>query len=117
MPLVETLSWPEGSPDSERYLWGLDITGADRRVFATPFRHDAVYSGHFKYNRRRITDYPNLWANLRDLYQQPGIRETGDLDFCKQHCCGSNETANPHWILPIEPAIDFSSLLCAESLS
>ena len=117
VPLFETLDWLEVRLESRRYLMGQDITEADWRLFTTLVRFDAVYFGHFKCNRRRISDYPNLWAYLRDLYQQPGIPETVDLDFCKQHYYGSHETVNPHLIVPIGPEIDFSIPHGRESLS
>jgi putative glutathione S-transferase len=117
VPLFETLDWLEDRLTSSRYLLGPDITEADWRLFTTLVRFDAVYFGHFKCNRRRITDYPILWAYLRDLYQQPGIRETVDLEFCKQHYYGSHETVNPHRVVPIGPDIDLSTPHGRESLS
>jgi putative glutathione S-transferase len=58
---------------------------------------------------RRIVDYPNLSGYLRDLYQVPGIAETLDVPYCKQHYYGSHETINPHRIVPIGPDIDYSA--------
>src|SRR3546814_11672296 len=52
-----------------RYLFGDRQTEADWRLFTTLVRFDPVYIGHFKCNIRRIADYPNLGAYLRDLYQ------------------------------------------------
>jgi len=31
-------------------------------------RADAVYLVHFKANKRRIVDYPNMWGYVRDMY-------------------------------------------------
>ncbi len=92
---------------TRRYLTGPRITEADWRLFTTLFRFDPVYFGHFKCNRRRIVDYPNLWGYTRDLYQQPGIADTCKVDFCKSHYYGSHETINPHRIVPIGPDIDY----------
>jgi len=44
----------------QRYLTGATITEADWRLFSTLVRFDAVYFGHFKTNRQRIEDYPNI---------------------------------------------------------
>jgi glutathionyl-hydroquinone reductase len=93
---------------TRRYLTGPDITEADWRFFTTLVRFDPVYFGHFKCNKRRIVDYPNLWGYVRDLYQQPGVSETVDVDYIKQHYYGSHETINPHRIVPIGPEIDYS---------
>jgi putative glutathione S-transferase len=90
-----------------RYLTGAQITEADWRFFTTLVRFDPVYFGHFKCNKRRIVDYPNLWGYVCDLYQQPLIAETVDVEFFKRHYYGSHKTINPHLIVPIGPAIDY----------
>ena len=46
----------------QRYLAGDRITEADWRAFTTLVRFDKVYHLHFKCNRNRVIDYPNLWA-------------------------------------------------------
>ena len=94
---------------TRRYLTGKTITEADWRLFTTLVRFDAVYVGHFKCNLRRIVDYPNLWAYLRDLYQVPGIADTVAMDYIKTHYYGSHETINPTRIVPIGPYIDFNA--------
>src|SRR5690606_4604303 len=53
----------------KRYLTGNQLTEADWRLFTTLIRFDAVYVGHFKCNKKRIADYPNLWNYTRELYQ------------------------------------------------
>src|SRR5690606_10971783 len=79
-----------------RYLTGAQITEADWRLFTTLVRFDPVYYGHFKCNRRRIVDYPNLWGYVRDLYQVPGVAETVNVEYYKRHYYGSHKTINPH---------------------
>ncbi|MGA8155679.1 MAG: glutathione S-transferase family protein [Rhodoplanes sp.] len=93
----------------QRYLIGGVITEADIRLFTTLVRFDAVYVGHFKCNLRRIADYPNLSNYLRDLYQTPGFGETVNLDHIKQHYYGSHRQINPTGIVPLGPALDFST--------
>ncbi len=51
-----------------RYLFGATITETDWRLFPTLVRFDAVYHVLFRCSRRRLVDYPNLWAYARDLY-------------------------------------------------
>ena len=53
---------------------GQTLTEADWRLFTTLIRFDPVYHLHFKCNRKRIIDYPNLWAYVRELYQWPGVQ-------------------------------------------
>ena len=64
---------------TRRYLAGDTITEADIRLWPTLVRFDAVYHGHFKCNRNKITEMPVLWAYARDLYQTPGFGDT--IDF------------------------------------
>jgi putative glutathione S-transferase len=93
----------------QRYLVGDRLTEADWRLFTTLIRFDAVYFGHFKCNRQRIADYPNLSGYLRDLYQVPGVAGTVDFDHIKRHYYGSHRTINPTGIVPKGPALDFDA--------
>ncbi len=94
---------------SQRYLVGSHITEADWRLFTTLVRFDAVYYSHFKCNRNRICDMPNLWGYLRDLYQQPGVAETVNMEHIKQHYYYSHESINPTRIVPKGPELDFDA--------
>ena len=91
----------------QRYLAGKEITEADWRLFPTLVRFDAVYYSHFKCNLRRIVDYPNLGNYLRDLYQQPGVAATVNMDHIKRHYYGSQRHVNPTGIVPVGPKLDF----------
>lgn len=107
--LFAALDTLEARLADKRYLAGSTITEADWRLFTTLVRFDAVYVGHFKCNLRRIIDYPNLWGYLRDLYQVPGIAETVNMEHIKQHYYTSHANINPTRIIPIGPAIDFTT--------
>ena len=63
----------EARLSGQRYLAGDRVTEADWRLFTTLVRFDPVYHGHFKCNRRRIVDYPALWAYTRELYPVAGV--------------------------------------------
>jgi glutathionyl-hydroquinone reductase len=91
------------------FLLGDRPTEADWRLFTTLIRFDAVYVGHFKCNRRRIADYPELSDLTRALYQAPGIAETVRLDQIKTHYYGSHRMINPTGIVPKGPELDFSA--------
>ncbi|MCW9044029.1 MAG: glutathione S-transferase family protein [Pseudopelagicola sp.] len=106
-PLFETLDWLETHLATNRYLLGETLTEADWRLFTTLIRFDPVYHLHFKCNRRRIVDYPNLWAYTRELYQYPGVAETVNMDHITRHYHYSHDTINPNRILPINPVIDY----------
>ncbi|OMH25798.1 glutathione S-transferase family protein [Motiliproteus sp. MSK22-1] len=105
--IFDTLDNLEERLGQQRYLVGDQITEADWRLFTTLVRFDAVYVGHFKCNKQRIADYPNLWGYLRELYQLPGIADTVKIDHIKAHYYGSHETINPTRIIPKGPHIDF----------
>jgi putative glutathione S-transferase len=94
---------------TNRYLAGSRLTEADIRLFTTLIRFDPVYHGHFKCNLRRIVDYPNLWAYVRDVYQLPGVADTVHIDFIKAHYYRSHPTVNPSRIVPIGPALDYTT--------
>jgi putative glutathione S-transferase len=93
----------------QRYLVGKDISEADWRLFTTLVRFDAVYYSHFKCSLRRIIDYPNLSNYLRDLYQQPGVAATVNMDQIKRHYYGSQRHVNPTGIVPLGPQLNFSA--------
>jgi putative glutathione S-transferase len=93
---------------TSRYLFGQRIVEADWRLFCTLVRFDAVYHGHFKCNLRRIVDYPNLQGYLLDLFQQPGISGTVNLDHIKRHYYFTHDDINPTRIVPIGPVLDFA---------
>ncbi|MDP6343452.1 MAG: glutathione S-transferase family protein, partial [Alphaproteobacteria bacterium] len=106
--LFAALDEVEARLAQQRYLTGPRITEADWRLFPTLVRFDSVYVGHFKCNRQRIEDYPNLSNYLRELYQWPGIAETVDLPRTKQHYYGSHRSINPFAIVPKGPALDLT---------
>ena len=106
--LFDCLNELESMLGKQRYLLGGIITEADWRLFTTLIRFDAVYFSHFKTNMRRIRDYPKLSGYVRDLFQQPGIEETVNMEHIKQHYYYSHHTINPSRIVPEGPELNFS---------
>ena len=88
---------------SRRYLVGESITEADVRLFTTLVRFDAVYHGHFKCNRHKLTELPALWGYARDLFQTPGFGDTIDFDHIKRHYYCVHKDINPTRIVPAGP--------------
>jgi len=105
--LFEALDSWEAILSKQPYLCGDRITEADWCMFTTLFRFDPVYYVHFKCNLRRISDYPHLGTYLKDLYQQPGVSDTCNLDQIKQHYYKSHPHINPTRIVPKGPVIDW----------
>ncbi len=107
--LFEALDQLDARLARQRYLVGDRITEADWRAFTTLVRFDAVYVGHFKCNRQRIADTPNLSGYLRELYQLPGVADTVDMTHIKRHYYESHRTINPTGIVPLGPALDLDA--------
>ncbi|MGQ4616323.1 glutathione S-transferase C-terminal domain-containing protein [Nocardia sp. R7R-8] len=88
---------------AQRYLVGDTITEADVRLFTTLVRFDAVYHGHFKCNRSKLSEMPVLWAYARDLFQTPGFGDTIDFGQIKTHYYVVHRDINPTGIVPKGP--------------
>jgi putative glutathione S-transferase len=101
--LFGRLDWLAARLESQRYLAGDTITLADVRLFPTLARFDAVYHGHFKCNRQKLTEMPVLWSYARDLYQTPGFGDTIDFDQIKRHYYEVHRSINPAGIVPAGP--------------
>jgi len=105
--LFETMDWLEERLSRRRYLMGERVTEADWRLLPTLVRFDPVYHGHFKCNRAKLIEFPNLWAYTRELFQWPGVAGTINFDHITRHYHYSHESINPHRIIPIGPVIDW----------
>jgi putative glutathione S-transferase len=114
--VFEALDRWEEVLSEQRFLLG-DLTLADLRLFATLVRFDSVYHTHFKVNRRRVVDYPNLWGFVRDVYGLPGVAETVNLDHIKAHYYRSHTDINPTGFVPVGPEVDFEVAHDREELS
>ncbi len=101
--LWTAMDWLEERLTSRRYLMGEAITEADVRLFTTLARFDAVYHGHFKCNRQKLTELPALWGYARDLFQTPGFGDTLDFDQIKRHYYVVHTDLNPSGIVPAGP--------------
>ncbi|SDB80119.1 putative glutathione S-transferase [Raineyella antarctica] len=104
--LWTAMDWLEDRLATRRYLMGERITEADVRLFTTLVRFDPVYHGHFKCNRNKLTEMPNLWAYARDLFQTPGFGDTVDFDHIKAHYYVVHADINPTRIVPAGPSLD-----------
>ncbi|MGB5119369.1 MAG: glutathione S-transferase C-terminal domain-containing protein, partial [Vibrio fluvialis] len=107
--LFDALDKVEAHLATHRYLAGSVITEADWRLFTTLIRFDAVYVGHFKCNKKRIADYPNLNGYMKELYQVAGVKETTDFYHIKRHYYFSHTTINPTQVVPLGPELDLES--------
>ena len=101
--LFARLDWLTDRLRTQRYLVGDTITEADVRLFTTLVRFDAVYHGHFKCNRSKLSEMPVLWAYSRDLFQTPGFGDTIDFAQIKEHYYVVHADINPTRIVPKGP--------------
>jgi putative glutathione S-transferase len=101
--LWTALDWLEERLTHRRFLMGEGITEADVRLFTTLVRFDAVYHGHFKCNRQKLTELPALWRYARELFQTAGFGDTVDFDQIKQHYYVVHSGINPTGIVPLGP--------------
>ena len=107
--LFDTMDWLENHLSANRYLMGDSLTEADWRLFPTLYRFDAVYNTHFKCNKKRLLDYPNLFDYAKELYQVPGISKTIEHDQIVRHYYYSHRSINPHGIVPIGADTDWTA--------
>jgi glutathionyl-hydroquinone reductase len=101
--LFDRLDWLSDRLERQRYLVGDTITEADVRLFTTLARFDAVYHGHFKCNRSKLSEMPVLWAYARDLFQTPGFGDTTDFVHIKSHYYEVHLDINPTGVVPAGP--------------
>ena len=91
----------ESTLGSRRFLCGEVFTLSDVRLWVTLARYDSVYFSHFKTNRTRLKEMPNLYRYLRDVYRIPGIAETLNLPHIVKHYYYSQRMVNPTGIWPL----------------
>ncbi|GAA5214470.1 glutathione S-transferase family protein [Corallincola platygyrae] len=112
--LFDALDMVDEILGKQRYLVssegsGDQITEADWRLFTTLIRFDSVYVGHFKTNKRKIDEFKHIPGYLRELYQQPGVAETVNMEHIKQHYYFSHDTINPTRVVPLGPDVDYTT--------
>ncbi|WP_282607940.1 glutathione S-transferase family protein [Pelagibius sp. Alg239-R121] len=102
---------------AQRFLFGPVLSESDLRLLPTLLRFDSVYHGHFRCSRRRLADYPNLWAYARDLYAWHGIAATTDFQVIREGYYLNDGAGNPFGIVAVAPDTDWSVAHGREELS
>ena len=104
--LFKALDQIEEMLKQNSYLLGDKILECDLRLFPTLLRFDPVYVGHFKCNKKRIIDCPNISRYLQSIKSNSKIKPTINIDHIKTHYYGSHPTINPNGIIPTGPDIN-----------
>jgi putative glutathione S-transferase len=111
--LFEHLEKAEEILSKSRFLTGSHLTEADVRLFTTLVRFDPVYVVHFKTNKKRLVEYPNLFAFTRDIYQMAtangSVKDTVNMFHIKHHYYESHKKINTYGIVPKGFDIDYDA--------
>jgi putative glutathione S-transferase len=92
----------------QKFLHGDSLTMSDIRLLPSLIRFDSVYYLHFKLNKKRIQDYPNLWRYLVAAMNIVDINKTVDLEHIKTHYYYTHNHINPSRIIPSGPDISWN---------
>ncbi|EXB46002.1 hypothetical protein L484_015862 [Morus notabilis] len=110
--LFDTLDMLDVHFGSTRYLCGDKLTLADVCLFTTLIRFDLVYNGLFKCTKKKLIEYPNLHAYMRDIYQIPKVAETCNFLAIMDGYYKILFPLNPGSIRPIMPSGCEHEVLC-----
>ncbi len=74
--------------ESNRFLFGDFITDADVRLYVTLVRWETSYYRNVGPMKKRITEYPNIWGYVKDLYSLPVFKKYTFFEFPKASAAG-----------------------------
>ncbi|KAL4339293.1 hypothetical protein GQ457_08G020910 [Hibiscus cannabinus] len=102
--LFGTLDKVEDHLGGSRYLCGHRLTLADICLFTTLIRFDAVYNVLFKCTKKKLPEFPNLHAYMRDIYQIPKVAGTCNFPAIMDGYYRILFPLNPGSIRPVVPS-------------
>lgn len=70
---------------TRRFLLGDYISLADVHLYVALIRFHINYHLVFGVNKKRLEDYPNLWAYTKEIFQTEGFNEYTKLEQIKKH--------------------------------
>ncbi|GMI73538.1 hypothetical protein like AT5G44000 [Hibiscus trionum] len=102
--LFSTLDRIDDHLGSSRYLCGDRLTLADICLFTTLIRFDLIYNVLFKCTKKKLLEYTNLHAYMRDIYQIPKVAATCNFPEIMDGYYQLLFPLNPGGIRPVMPA-------------
>ena len=100
----------EKSLEDTPFLLGNEACEADWRLLPTLVRFDPVYYYHFKCNKKKLSDYPNLHRYMHRLLETPKVLSTIKLNHVIDHYYLSHLKINPYSIIPVGVSYDMADL-------
>ncbi|KAI4301041.1 hypothetical protein L6164_034360 [Bauhinia variegata] len=112
--LFDTLDMLDDHLGSSRYLCGDKLTLVDICLFTTLIRFDLAYNILFKCTKKKLLEYPNLHAYMRDIYQIPKVAATCNFDEIMDGYYKMLFPLNPGGIRPVVPSASQHEQLCRD---
>ncbi|XP_007050183.2 PREDICTED: glutathionyl-hydroquinone reductase YqjG [Theobroma cacao] len=101
--LFSTLDRIDDHLGGSRYLCGDRLTLADICLFTTLIRFDLVYNVLFKCTKKKLLEFTNLHAYMRDIYQIPKVAATCNFPVIMDGYYQILFPLNPGSIRPVMP--------------
>ncbi|CAJ2651793.1 glutathionyl-hydroquinone reductase YqjG-like protein [Trifolium pratense] len=109
--LFSTLDELENHLSNSRYLCGDKLTLVDICLFTTLIRFDIAYNVLFKCTKKKLYEYTNLHAYMRDIYQIPKVADTCNFQEIMDGYYKTLFPLNPGSIRPIMPSTSEHEIL------
>ena len=108
--LFKTLDKLESILNDNLFLLGDEACEADWRLLPTLVRFDPIYYFHFKCNKKKLREYPNLHRYMHRMLEIPKVLSTIKLDHVIDHYYLSHLKINPYAIIPFGVSYDVGDL-------
>ena len=108
--LFKTLDKLETILNENLFLLGDEACEADWRLLPTLVRFDPIYYFHFKCNKKKLREYPNLHRYMHRMLETPKVLSTIKLDHVIDHYYLSHLKINPYAIIPFGVSYDVGDL-------
>ena len=108
--LFKTLDQLEVILNDNLFLLGDEACEADWRLLPTLVRFDPIYYFHFKCNKKKLCEYPNLHRYMHRMLEIPKVLSTIKLNHVIDHYYLSHLKINPYAIIPFGVSYDVGDL-------